>query len=242
MTNYFNLHATDGSPTGEFVDPVAALDNNYTAIDAGLAGFQHFNTSTAVVNLSNPEVGQEVVSTFDSTSSYIINGAFVGPGGGMWVADNTNTWRKAQQVETWGPWIPIKTTLTVSGLFFATISYRVSNFGRTELDGYMGGYPIVKNNWTAFHDPAVAAPADRILYAGTGPVIVGGAGATYIGEGSVEYLSMDNGQAIMWALDFTTISSVNYLHLRFAYTDQNNISNPTIYMNNIVYDNGYAGL
>jgi hypothetical protein len=237
MTNYLTLHTTDGSSSGENVDPVAALNNNYDVIDTGLHGYQSFNSYQAVVNLANPEIGQEIVPAFDDGSGFVYSdGAYFGPGGSLWVADNTNTWREGNFKEVWGAWNSLQNT---SGVGFGNhLQYRTSNLGRVEWDGYLTGAFPSNGTWLTIHDPNLATP--KIPYAGNGPIVLGG--AIYFQQGCTDYGGSTIGDQITWAFDSVNIASTLYLRVRAAYTEVVVSAGTTNYINNITYDAGYAGV
>lgn len=148
--SYLGLHITDGTITGENVDPVAALANNYDLIDTKITARMAFNAGSTV-NLANAEPGQEIVIS-DNTGAV---SPFENP---MWVADSVGVWHKTDLKETWGAWTTIPLTATfVAFSAGRTPQYRISNWGRIELRGTMkpAAGNFTNNVWVKFFDGVV---------------------------------------------------------------------------------------
>lgn len=239
--SYFTLHTTDGSSTGENVDPVAALGNNFDAIDSGLqSGYQAFNTGTAPA-YTNGEIGQAVFP------SYIASGDT--GGAKLWVFDGTN-WHQSDQEEVWGSWLLLPVTDTAHQTNGGAI--RLSNFNRVEIEidssWASAGVPNNKGLWTTFYDPNLVSAGSRIpaSYAPSpnlpNPhVVLGGIGLTSDNTG--------RGEMVRWAFDTVTISTSNFLRIRYCYTDVTTSSfGPQDIMLHTIYEaagvsgNGYAGV
>lgn len=157
--SYLGLHVTNGSPTGENVDPVAALSNNYQTIDTKIAATENLSFGVTPT-LANGEAGMELV-TADSLGSVF---PFEQQ---LYVSDGTN-WHKTDLHETWGSWITIPLAATaplVVGGSGNTPQWRSSSWGRIELRGVIqpstGVFTL--NVWKMFYDGSVDTSALRAI-------------------------------------------------------------------------------
>lgn len=211
---YLNLHRTDGTVTGENVDPVAALDNNYDIIDNGITAMQGFQGG-ATVNLANADTGQEVTPADASSPAYCA----------LWVADNTGTWHDADTTETWGAWTSI--TLNPSASPAVTTGagrppqFRKSNYGRLELRGCIaptaGNFTL--NVWKLWYDGSTNSDAIHLIANRPNTPISIGATAKYFKVVGTAISAGSAGQENSCVVCVTNDPTFTYMQMYYMFTD-----------------------
>jgi hypothetical protein len=241
--SYLNLHITDGTVTGENVDPVAALDSNYDTLDTKFTATTAF-LFTDTVNLANADQGQEV----NITESVHAVSPFLQP---QWVADSGGTWHKTDNKEIWAAWqtltIAASTPTIISG--GRTPQFRTSSWGRIELRGNVkpsaGNFTL--NVWKLLFD-GVAATTSPIRAIGNRPNSTVSLAATskyFRVVGSSPAQAAPVGAETNAFLCMTNDATFAFFQIYYMFTDTSTTpANQIFNLDGIIWDKqtgGYAG-